>query len=336
MVQWIDPQPVEVPAALRSVVEDVARPPVGIALVAELLARRGIEDPGQARGFLDPGAYTPAPPDALTDLDIAVERLSHALQRGERMAVWGDFDVDGQTATALYVQALRDLGGDVTYHIPSRQASHGLHPAGVGQLIEAGVRLILTADTGIDGHQAVELAHRQGVDVLITDHHDLPQVLPSAMAAVNVKRLPPAHPLRELPGVGVAHQVVRALYGRAGRDTDHLLDLVALGIVADVATVRDDVRYWLQRGLQVLRRTSRAGLQAMFELARLEPAQLVLGDRHQPRKGRQHGRDDPDVEQHHAVHSTPPAGAVPPSSVGPRRPPRRSSSIRTNRVAKAT
>ena len=166
----------------------------------------------------------------------------------------------------------------MSYHIPSRRASHGLHPAGVGRLIEARARLILTADTGIDGHQAVELAQGQGVDVLITDHHDLPEALPRALAAVNVKRLPRSHPLRELPGVGVAHQVVRALYGRAGRDTDHLLDLVALGIVADVATVRDDVRYWLQRGLEVLRHTQRAGLQAMLELAQLEQTRLREDD----------------------------------------------------------
>jgi single-stranded-DNA-specific exonuclease len=278
MVQWIDPQPVDVPAALRSAADEFARPPVGGALVAELLVRRGIEDPGHARGFLDPAAYTPAPPEAVPDLDLAAERLACALREGEHIAVWGDFDVDGQTATALYVQALRDLGGDVSFHIPSRRASHGLHSAGVGRLIEAGVRLILTADTGIDGHRAVERAQGQGVDVLITDHHDLPEVLPRALATVNVKRLPPSHPLRELPGVGVAHQVVRALYGRAGRDADHLLDLVALGIVADVATVRDDVRYWLQRGLEVLRHTPRAGLQAVIDLAQLERARLREDD----------------------------------------------------------
>jgi single-stranded-DNA-specific exonuclease len=278
MVRWLEPQPVDVPAVLCSVVAEVARLSVGGSLVTELLLRRGIEDPAQARGFLDPGAYTPAPPQELPDLSIAIERLARALARGERVAVWGDFDVDGQTATALYVQALRDLGANVSFHIPSRRESHGLHPAGVQRLIDAGARLVLTADTGIDGHRAVELAHNQGVDVLITDHHDLPKALPPALAAVNVKRLPPAHPLHELPGVGVAYQVVRALYEQMGRDARHLLDLVALGIVADVATVRDDVRYWLQRGLEVLRRTPRVGLQAMIELAQIDPTALREDD----------------------------------------------------------
>ena len=278
MVRWLDPQPVDVPAVLRSVVAEVAGLSVGGSLVAELLLRRGIEDPSQVRGFLDPDAYTPAPPQALPDLAVAVERLARATAQGERTIVWGDFDVDGQTATALYVQALRDLGADVSFHIPSRRESHGLHPAGTQRLIDAGARLVLTADTGIDGHRAVELAHRQGVDVLITDHHDLPEALPPALAAVNVKRLPPAHPLYELPGVGVAYQVIRALYEQMGRDACHLLDLVALGIVADVATVRDDVRYWLQRGLDVLRRTPRLGLQAMIELAQLERAALREDD----------------------------------------------------------
>ena len=271
--RWLDPQPVKVPDALRRVA--AADGGAFDVLVAEMLVRRGIVDPEIARAFLDPAAYTPASPEALPGLAVVVDRLERAIASQERLVVWGDFDVDGQTATALYVQALGDLGARVSFHIPTRRQSHGLHPVGVQRLIDEGAQLLLTADTGVDAHAAVDLAVAQGVDVLVTDHHDLGERLPDALAVVNPKRLPADHPLYELPGVGVAYQVVRSLCGRAGQeDTSRFLDLVALGIVADVATLRGDVRYLLQRGLDVLRRTERLGLSAVFELARLNPASL--------------------------------------------------------------
>lgn len=275
MATWRDPQPIHVPDELRQV---VARAGAHGELVAELLARRGILDAATARGFLDVTAYVSAPPEALPDVLAVVERLERAIATGERIAVWGDFDVDGQTATALYLQALRDLGADVTFRIPTRRESHGVHPVGVQRLVDAGVRLLLTADTGVDAHRAIDLAQGQGVDVLVTDHHDLPTALPDPLALVNPRRLSPEHPLYGLPGVGVAYQVVRALYRSAGRDVPDLLDLVALGIVADVATLRADVRYLLQLGLEVLRRAARPGLRAMLELARLDQALLSEED----------------------------------------------------------
>ncbi len=265
-MQWHDPDPVDIPGDLLQV--------AGSAVAAELLMRRGIVRADQARAFLDPDAYMPAPPEDLPDLALTVQRLEQAIAQGEPMAVWGDFDVDGQTSTALYVQTLRDLGGDVQFYIPTRHESHGLHAAGVQRLIDQGVRLLITADTGIDAYAAVDLAATHDVDVLITDHHDIPSTCPDALTLVNPKRLPADHPMYELPGVGVAFQVARALYERQGRSADHLLDLAALGIVADVAALRGDVRYWLQRGLAVLRRTERIGLQAMLALADLSPAML--------------------------------------------------------------
>jgi single-stranded-DNA-specific exonuclease len=201
--------------------------------------------------------------------------------------------VDGQTATTLYLQCLRSLGAVVGYTIPTRRQSHGVHPVGVQRLIDEGTRLILTADTGVDARPAIALARSQGVDVLVTDHHDLPPVLPDARAIVNPKLLAADHPLYELPGVGVAYQVARALVDhvgctRTGRartpraraerwdaqrwNAERHLDLVALGIVADVAPLRADVRYLLQRGLDALRYTDRTGLLAVIALAGLEQA----------------------------------------------------------------
>ena len=137
-------------------------------------------------------------------------------------------------------------------------------------------RVILTCDTGVTAHEAVEYARTRGVDIVITDHHELPESLPDAVAVVDPRRLPEDHPLRHLPGVGVAYKLAEALYERAGRSdaAEALLDLVALGIVADVATQRDDTRALLQRGLAVLRQTKRLGLRELMDTAGLDPEGL--------------------------------------------------------------
>jgi single-stranded-DNA-specific exonuclease len=197
--------------------------------------------------------------------------------------VWGDFDVDGQTSTTVLVSALKALGAQVSYHIPVRASeSHGVNLPVLESLIQDGANLVLTCDTGIAANAAVEYASSQGVDVIVTDHHDLPPELPEAYALVNPKLLPEGpgngtHPLSALPGVGVAYQLAQALYARAGRagEAETLLDLVALGIVADLALLLDDTRYLLQKGLQALRRTDRLGLQAMLSSAEIDPAHLT-------------------------------------------------------------
>jgi single-stranded-DNA-specific exonuclease len=273
LANWIEPQPIDVPDALLQVV------PVSDGwekLVAELLVRRDITDPDAARSFLDPAAYRPASPFELPGLARAVERIAHAIREGTQIAIWGDFDVDGQTATALYLSSLQALGAQARFTIPTRIQSHGVHPAGVLSLIEEGVELIVTADTGVSAHAAVDLAARQGVDLLVTDHHDLPPTLPAAHALVDPKLLDADHPLYGLPGVGVAYQVVRALEQALDRlgVAERALDLVALGIVADVAMLTGDTRYLLQRGLEALRRTERPGLVALMASAEREPIYL--------------------------------------------------------------
>lgn len=275
-LQWQEPQPVSIPAAVRRA---VAGNGCYEELIAELLVRRGFTDGPAARAFLDPQDYTPAPPQAMPDLLQAVERLERALANRERIAVWGDFDVDGQTATTLWVQALRELGADVTSYIPSRQEMHGVNTSGVQQLIDGGIRLLLAADAGSQAYAAFDLAAAHGVDVLIADHHDLPEDLPNVVALVNPKRLPGGHPLYDLSGVGVAYEIVRACYERAGRaGSERFLDLVALGTVADVCPVRLDVRYLLQLGLAALRQTERLGLQALAAIAGLNLAYLTEED----------------------------------------------------------
>lgn len=270
MKTWLDPIPIPVPDALR---EHVGGHPV----IAQSLVRRGFDTPAAASRFLDSGNYTPAPPDDLPDMDKAVIRLQHAIAKQQPILVWGDFDVDGQTSTALLVAALRDMRANVVYHIPNRfREGHGIHLPTLKTLLDGGIDLLLTCDTGIAAHESVAYAQSRGIDVIITDHHTLPETLPAAYAAINPMRLREGHPLRELPGVGTAYQLIRALYGST--PSDHLLDLVALGIVADVMVQVDDTRYWLQRGLDVLRNAPRPGIAALLERAAIDPADLTESD----------------------------------------------------------
>ena len=280
--EWIEPQDIEVPQELQTAIG-------GHPLLAKTLARRGFTNLEAARAFLDPDCYRPAPPSDLPNMAEAADRLEKAIRQKEPICVWGDFDVDGQTATTLLVSTLKHLGAAVTYHIPVRKTeSHGLNLPVLKRLIAEGVHLVLTCDTGVTEHQAIAYAQAHGVDVVITDHHDLPSTLPEARAIVNPKMLAATHPLRELPGVGCAYKLAEELYNRASRPgaTAQYLDLVALGIVADVAVQIGDTRYLLQRGLEALRHTERLGLRVMMETAELDPAWLseehigfVLGPR---------------------------------------------------------
>jgi single-stranded-DNA-specific exonuclease len=269
---WLEPNPVLLPSELSAFVG-------GHPIVAETLARRGITTPDAARAFLDPDSYTPASPFDLPGMDAAVERISRALRGGERVCVWGDFDVDGQTSTAILVSTLQALGAKVSFHIPVRaRESHGVNIPVLEQIIADGAQLVLTCDTGIAAHEAVEFARTKGVDFVITDHHELPETLSAACAVVNPHLLPTTHPLATLPGAGVAYKLAEALlqtFQPANLQPSHLFDLAALGIVADVATLTGEARTLVQRGLQVLRKAERPGLRAMMETAQVNPAWLT-------------------------------------------------------------
>jgi single-stranded-DNA-specific exonuclease len=263
-MKWLDPEPVDVPQALREAVG-------GHPLVAHTLARRGIDIPRAARAFLDPDAYTPADAADLPDLAPAVARLRQAIAQQEPVAIWGDFDADGQTATTVLTESLRALGANVSAYVPTRKEGHGLHKLGVQRMVDNGARLIVTCDTGITAHAAVAYAGHLGAEVIVTDHHTLDESLPPAAAAINPHRLAPGHPLRHLAGVGVAYELVRGLSPAVA---DRTLDLVALGTVADVSVLQDDNRYLVQRGLDALRHTDRPGLLALYHQAGLEPQGL--------------------------------------------------------------
>ena len=189
----------------------------GNRFLAAMFARRGLLDRDAIAHFIDPARYKPSPADLLPGMSAGVVEIETAINDGQRIAVWGDFDVDGQTATTVLVDGLRGLGADVIYHIPERATeSHGLNLPKLAELIRQGARLLVTCDTGISAHAEIEYARKKGLRIVITDHHDLPEILPEAEAVINPKLLAD-HPLSSLPGVGVAYKLIEALYLRAGR-----------------------------------------------------------------------------------------------------------------------
>jgi len=265
MTQWLDLDPIDVPDSLGLVVG-------GHPLVAETLARRGILTPTAAAAFLNPDSYDPALPQELPGLAQAAVRLRQAISDEECIAVWGDFDADGQTSTAVLLHTLRALDAKVIYHIPTRQQGHGFHRQGVEELVSEGVQLILTCDTGVTAHETIDHANRLGADVIVTDHHVPGDCLPEAVAVVNPRLLPAGHPLDALAGVGTAYQLSAALDPDVAAQT---LDLVAIGTVADVAALIGDNRYLVQRGIQLLQTNSRPGLLAICRAAGLRPEGLT-------------------------------------------------------------
>ena len=269
MTRWLDPHPVQVPASFA----DLNLPP----LIAQTLLRRGINSTEEARAFLHPDEIPSTP---FPEIEKAVDIINLAIRRKDMICVWGDFDVDGQTSTALLVQALRSLGADLIYYIPIRgKESHGVHIESLKPIIDNGAKLIVTCDTGITAYEAVDYANSRGVDVVITDHHDLGETLPNAKAIVNPKLLAKDHLLANLAGVGVAYKLAEALLDGGTCTVDDrrstfnslrsvdLLDLVALGLIADVALLKGETRSLAQKGIEALRNTNRLGLKVIAELS---------------------------------------------------------------------
>lgn len=267
---WLEPEQMLIPDEYLHAIG-------GNPLVSQVLYSRGYTDLESAQGFLTPENYHPAPAAQLPGLQAAVELLTEAIHTKKVIGVWGDFDVDGQTSTTILVSALRQLGAKALYHIPVRaEESHGISIPPLQTFIQQGIDLLITCDTGISSHDAIEFAQKNGVPVIITDHHDLPEILPGATAIVNPKFLSRDHPLALLPGVGVAYKILEELFDQIGdpKAAQQFLDLVALGLVADIAVLRADNRYLLQLGLEALRHTRRTGLQAIMELAELNAVNL--------------------------------------------------------------
>lgn len=264
-------------------------------LLIRLLHNRGLSDPAQIRAFLEGGG--PGNPFRLQDIHRAVDRLRRAIRQDEPIAVYGDFDVDGITATVLLVETLQALGAQVRSYIPSRlHEGYGLNFSALRRLAGEGVRVVVTVDCGIRSIREVAYGQRLGLDMIITDHHSIGPELPPAFATINPKRSDCPYPFKKLSGVGVAYKLAQALLrverqvpvkgGDVSLQEENLLDLVALGTVADIVPIFGENRDLVRQGLKLLNVTPRPGLRALAARAGVKMGQIntymisyVLGPR---------------------------------------------------------
>ena len=265
------PPPPEAEEALRRF------PPI----LRRVLYQRGFRTYDEARAFLE--ARPPEgtqDPFAIRDMDAAVDRLAAAVQRGEPIAVYGDYDVDGVTATALLTQALRHLGATVRPYIPNRfDEGYGLNFGALDTLHAEGVRLVVTVDCGIRSVAEAKHARDLGLDLILSDHHIPGEELPPALAVVNPKRADDTYPEKFLAGVGLAYKIAQALFlrlrPREAETVRDALDLVALGSVADLAPLQGENRALVREGLHRLRRPRRQGLFSLIQVSGLKPERIT-------------------------------------------------------------
>ncbi len=233
-------------------------------LSAMVLASRGLNTPREAAAYLDCSAPLPDP-FLMTDMDLAAGRVGLAMSRGEKIAVFGDYDVDGITSTCLLTDFLRRQGADCVSYIPGRlEEGYGLNPIAIHQLHQEGVSLIITVDCGITAVAEAELCRELGMDLVITDHHECKENLPSAAAVVDPHRPDGGYPHKNLSGVGVAFKLAAALCGSQEEVLREYADMVCLGTVADVMPLQGENRVFVARGLELLRSTRRPGIAALM------------------------------------------------------------------------
>ena len=243
--------------------------------VARLLVCRGINTASKLGHFLNP-SHLPHDPYLLPGMNKAVARLRLAVEDGERVGVFGDFDVDGITGTAIMAEGLDSLGARSIPYIPQRRdEGHGLSRGAIDSLIDSGATLIVTVDCGITDADEVSYARDRGVEVIITDHHLPPEGLPNAVACVNARLPGSEYPFDELCGAGLALKVIHGLHQSWHVPYDPaLLELASLGSVADLVPLVDENRYLVSEGVARLKDTRRPGLLALYESARLSPENL--------------------------------------------------------------
>ena len=240
--------------------------------IALLLTKREIDTPEKLRAFLVPPHTLPHEPLRITGMEIALKRLYSAVKNHEKVGVFGDFDVDGITGTAIICEGLTSLGVTVFPYLPHRvDEGHGLSNAAIDTLSKQGVTLIITVDTGITSFEEVDYANYLGVEVIITDHHIPHNGVPNAVTSLNPKIPGSDYPFFELCGAGIGFKLIQGLYEFYGQPWDPgLLELAAMGTISDLVPLLDENRYIVQEGLRQLANTGRPGLQALYRLARVE------------------------------------------------------------------
>jgi single-stranded-DNA-specific exonuclease len=253
-----------------------------------LLKARGLDTPEAIASFLNPSYESLADPFLLPDMEKAVKRIEAAKKNQENVVIYGDYDIDGLSATALLLEALQKFGLTVSTFIPSRfEEGYGLSTDAIDRLAAGGATLLITVDCGSSSIDEVAHAKKNGIDIIVTDHHTVGKTLPKAVAVVNPKRPGHSYPFRDFAGVGVAFNLVRALQIHSIRSAHSglpalspgqekwLLDLVALGTVCDIVSLTGENRTLAYWGLIVMKQSRRPGLKALMAVAGIEPRELT-------------------------------------------------------------
>lgn len=245
-------------------------------LISRILINKGIENIEQ---FLNPTLDKLHDPFLMEDMHKAVDRLKIAVENREKVLVFGDYDVDGTTSTALLVLVLQELGLNPLYYIPNREnEGYGLSVTGINLAIKKGVKVILTCDCGINAIDEVEYARANNIDVVITDHHEPMEILPNALAIVDPKRKDCSYPFSELCGAGVAFKVLQALTSKFDFHQERLykhLDLVAIGTAADIVPLVDENRVLTSEGLRRMLKNPKPGIQALLKVSNFSENQII-------------------------------------------------------------
>ena len=254
-----------------SLAEQIAKTLKVDPLVCDVLLGRGYENEEQIQRFLE-GSPTFFDPFLMKDMDKAVARIQLAVENGEKIAVYGDYDCDGMTATYLVYTYLENIGADVFFYIPDRDGEgYGLNKGAIDRISQQGTTLIITVDNGISALDEVKYAAELGVDVVITDHHQPLEALPKAVAVVDPHRVDCESPYKNLAGVGVAFKLLCALDGDDGWGMiEHYGDIVAIGTIGDVVNLDGENRLLVKEGLNILKTTENIGVSALLSAAGLD------------------------------------------------------------------
>ena len=263
--------------------------------VANLVYQRGIQTEETLRDFLEPSLDQLHDPYELHDMDKAVTRIRQAIENYEQILIYGDYDADGMTSASIVKEALEQLGAECQVYLPNRFTDgYGPNASVYKYFIEnQGISLIVTVDNGVAGHEAIELAQSMGVDVIVTDHHSMPEVLPDAYAIIHPEHPEASYPFKYLAGCGVAFKLATALLEEVQVE---LLDLVAIGTIADMVSLTDENRILVKYGLSVLKNTQRIGLQELFKIAGIQENEVdeeTVGFQIAPRLNALGRLDDP-------------------------------------------
>ncbi|MBN1303511.1 MAG: single-stranded-DNA-specific exonuclease RecJ [Anaerolineales bacterium] len=239
-------------------------------ILRQILYNRGYATDTEARDFLRAQPGTDTDPYRLSGMEASITRIREAISQQESIVIFGDYDVDGVTATTLLVQALKSAGAQVRGYIPNRfDEGYGLNTEALDSLANEGVRLVITVDCGIRSPEEAAHAKKAGLDLIISDHHHPSEKLPEAFAIINPKQAGDKYPYKDLAGVGIAYKITQALFTETPEKITEFLDLVALGTVADLAPLTGENRYLVRQGLRLMKQTRRQGLHSLAGVSNL-------------------------------------------------------------------